>query len=76
MPHQDPVQGHNHCPRPAGHTFPDTGQDDIGKTTGKGSCILHSLQFLPELDKVATLQHTSHEQALSEVFITFRATTE
>lgn len=74
-PHQGPVQRHNHCSSPAGHNFPDTGQGDIGKTTGKGSTyLLYSLQFLLELDKVATLQHT--EYALSEVFTTFRAATE
>ncbi|KAK4824211.1 hypothetical protein QYF61_012125 [Mycteria americana] len=29
-PHQCPVQGHDHCPSPAGHTIPDTSQDAIG----------------------------------------------
>ncbi|KAK4822898.1 hypothetical protein QYF61_021117 [Mycteria americana] len=29
-PHQCRVQGHNHCPTPAGHTIFDTSQDAIG----------------------------------------------
>ncbi|KAK4811398.1 hypothetical protein QYF61_003397 [Mycteria americana] len=29
-PHQCRVQGHGHCPSPAGHTIPDTSQDAIG----------------------------------------------
>ncbi|KAK4808458.1 hypothetical protein QYF61_005523 [Mycteria americana] len=29
-PHQCRVQGHDHCPSPAGHAIPDTSQDAIG----------------------------------------------
>jgi len=30
QPHQSRVQGDHHCPRPAGHTIPDTSQDAFG----------------------------------------------
>ncbi|KAK4819907.1 hypothetical protein QYF61_014642 [Mycteria americana] len=40
-PHQCRVQGHNHCPSPAGHTIPDTSQDAIGLLGHLGTLLAH-----------------------------------
>ncbi|KAK4825074.1 hypothetical protein QYF61_023078 [Mycteria americana] len=40
-PHQCPVQGHDHCPSPAGHTIPDTSQDAIGLLGHLGTLLAH-----------------------------------
>ncbi|KAK4814505.1 hypothetical protein QYF61_021568 [Mycteria americana] len=40
-PHQCRVQGHDHCPSPAGHTIPDTSQDAIGLLGHLGTLLAH-----------------------------------
>ncbi|KAK4815166.1 hypothetical protein QYF61_017662, partial [Mycteria americana] len=40
-PHQCPVQGHDHCPSPAGHTISDTSQDAIGFLGHLGTLLAH-----------------------------------
>ncbi|KAK4821927.1 hypothetical protein QYF61_004930 [Mycteria americana] len=40
-PHQCRVQGHDHCPSPAGHTIPDTSQDAIGFLGHLGTLLAH-----------------------------------
>ncbi|KAK4806220.1 hypothetical protein QYF61_001143 [Mycteria americana] len=40
-PHQCRVQGHDHCPSPAGHTIPDTSQDAIGFLGRLGTLLAH-----------------------------------
>ncbi|KAK4824928.1 hypothetical protein QYF61_021548 [Mycteria americana] len=40
-PHQCRVQGHNHCPSPAGHAIPDTSQDAIGLLGHLGTLLAH-----------------------------------
>ncbi|KAK4809893.1 hypothetical protein QYF61_023380, partial [Mycteria americana] len=40
-PHQCRVQGHGHCPRPAGHTIADTSQDAIGFLGHLGTLLAH-----------------------------------
>ncbi|KAK4817223.1 LOW QUALITY PROTEIN: hypothetical protein QYF61_004134 [Mycteria americana] len=40
-PHQCRVQGHNHCPSPAGHAIPDTSQDAIGFLGHLGTLLAH-----------------------------------
>ncbi|KAK4812626.1 hypothetical protein QYF61_011497 [Mycteria americana] len=40
-PHQCPVQGHDHCPSPAGHTVFDTSQDAIGFLGHLGTRLAH-----------------------------------
>ncbi|KAK4815153.1 hypothetical protein QYF61_017594 [Mycteria americana] len=40
-PHQCRVQGHDHCPSPAGHTIPDTSQDAIGFLGCLGTLLAH-----------------------------------
>ncbi|KAK4810060.1 hypothetical protein QYF61_007224 [Mycteria americana] len=40
-PHQCRVQGHNHCPSPAGHTVSDTSQDAIGFLGHLGTQLAH-----------------------------------
>ncbi|KAK4815167.1 hypothetical protein QYF61_017663 [Mycteria americana] len=40
-PHQCPVQGHDHCPSPAGHTIADTSQDAIGFLGHLGTLLAH-----------------------------------
>ncbi|KAK4819760.1 hypothetical protein QYF61_010895 [Mycteria americana] len=40
-PHQCPVQGHDHCPRPAGHAISDTNQDAIGLLGHLGTLLAH-----------------------------------
>ncbi|KAK4815148.1 hypothetical protein QYF61_017589 [Mycteria americana] len=40
-PHQYRVQGHDHCPAPAGHTIPDTSQDAIGFLGHLGTLLAH-----------------------------------
>ncbi|KAK4813638.1 hypothetical protein QYF61_014398 [Mycteria americana] len=41
-PHQGRVQGHDHCPSPAGHTISDTSQDAIGFLGHLGTLLAHS----------------------------------
>ncbi|KAK4819900.1 hypothetical protein QYF61_014635 [Mycteria americana] len=48
-PHQCRVQGHNHCPTPAGHAIPDTSQDAVG--------FLGHLGTLPAHIQLAVDQH-------------------
>ncbi|KAK4815206.1 hypothetical protein QYF61_021825 [Mycteria americana] len=40
-PHQCRVQGHDHCPSPAGHTIFDTSQDAIGFLGRLGTLLAH-----------------------------------
>ncbi|KAK4816317.1 hypothetical protein QYF61_015001 [Mycteria americana] len=40
-PHQCKVQGHNHCPSPAGHAIFDTSQDAIGFLGHLGTLLAH-----------------------------------
>ncbi|KAK4817239.1 hypothetical protein QYF61_005261 [Mycteria americana] len=40
-PHLCPVQGHDHCPSPAGHAIPDTSQDAIGFLGRLGTLLAH-----------------------------------
>ncbi|KAK4818988.1 hypothetical protein QYF61_022819 [Mycteria americana] len=40
-PHQCQVQGHDHCPSPAGHTIFDTSQDAIGFLGHLGTLLAH-----------------------------------
>ncbi|KAK4811561.1 hypothetical protein QYF61_016020, partial [Mycteria americana] len=40
-PHQCRVQGHDHCPSPAGHTIPGTSQDAIGFLGHLGTLLAH-----------------------------------
>ncbi|KAK4831969.1 hypothetical protein QYF61_020352 [Mycteria americana] len=40
-PHQCRVQGHDHCPSPAGHTISDTSQDAIGFLGHLGTLLAH-----------------------------------
>ncbi|KAK4821035.1 hypothetical protein QYF61_012215 [Mycteria americana] len=40
-PHQCRVQGHDHCPSPAGHTIFDTSQDAIGLLGHLGTLLAH-----------------------------------
>ncbi|KAK4817189.1 LOW QUALITY PROTEIN: hypothetical protein QYF61_003582, partial [Mycteria americana] len=40
-PHQCRVQGHDHCPSPAGHAIPDTSQDAIGFLDHLGTLLAH-----------------------------------
>ncbi|KAK4829196.1 hypothetical protein QYF61_002461 [Mycteria americana] len=40
-PHQCRVQGHDHCPAPAGHTIADTSQDAIGFLGHLGTLLAH-----------------------------------
>ncbi|KAK4810299.1 hypothetical protein QYF61_017346 [Mycteria americana] len=40
-PHQCPVQGHDHCPSPAGHAISDTSQDAIGLLGHLGTLLAH-----------------------------------
>ncbi|KAK4814695.1 LOW QUALITY PROTEIN: hypothetical protein QYF61_025521 [Mycteria americana] len=40
-PHQCRVQGHDHCPSPAGHAIPDTSQDAIGLLGHLGTLLAH-----------------------------------
>ncbi|KAK4820021.1 hypothetical protein QYF61_017694 [Mycteria americana] len=40
-PHQCRVQGHNHCPTPAGHAIFDTSQDAIGFLGHLGTLLAH-----------------------------------
>ncbi|KAK4825597.1 hypothetical protein QYF61_000686 [Mycteria americana] len=40
-PHQCRVQGHNHFPRPAGHTISDTSQDAFGFLGHLGTLMAH-----------------------------------
>ncbi|KAK4817206.1 hypothetical protein QYF61_003599 [Mycteria americana] len=40
-PHQCRVQGHDHCPTPAGHAIPDTSQDAIGFLGHLGTLLAH-----------------------------------
>ncbi|KAK4807471.1 hypothetical protein QYF61_008239 [Mycteria americana] len=40
-PHQCPVQGHSHCPAPAGHTTSDTSQDATGLLGHLGPLLAH-----------------------------------
>ncbi|KAK4806346.1 hypothetical protein QYF61_017215 [Mycteria americana] len=40
-PHQCRVQGHGHCPTPAGHTVPDTSQDAVGFLGHLGILLAH-----------------------------------
>ncbi|KAK4819909.1 hypothetical protein QYF61_014644 [Mycteria americana] len=40
-PHQCPVQGHDHCPAPAGHAIPDTSQDAVGFLGHLGTLLAH-----------------------------------
>ncbi|KAK4821936.1 hypothetical protein QYF61_004940 [Mycteria americana] len=40
-PHQCPVQGHDHCPSPAGHAIPDTSQDAVGLLGHLGTLLAH-----------------------------------
>ncbi|KAK4820995.1 hypothetical protein QYF61_009461 [Mycteria americana] len=40
-PHQCRVQGHNHCPSPAGHAIFDTSQDAIGFLGHLGTLLAH-----------------------------------
>ncbi|KAK4821862.1 hypothetical protein QYF61_004339 [Mycteria americana] len=40
-PHQCPVQGHDHCPSPAGHAIADTSQDAIGFLGHLGTLLAH-----------------------------------
>ncbi|KAK4807436.1 hypothetical protein QYF61_001987, partial [Mycteria americana] len=40
-PHQCPVQGHGHCPAPAGHTTSDTSQDATGLLGHLGPLLAH-----------------------------------
>ncbi|KAK4818181.1 hypothetical protein QYF61_007819 [Mycteria americana] len=40
-PHQCRVQGHDHCPSPAGHTVSDTSQDAIGFLGPLGTLLAH-----------------------------------
>ncbi|KAK4818569.1 hypothetical protein QYF61_014705 [Mycteria americana] len=40
-PHQCRVQGHDHCPSPAGHAIPDTSQDAIGFLGHLGTLLAH-----------------------------------
>ncbi|KAK4826361.1 LOW QUALITY PROTEIN: hypothetical protein QYF61_007955, partial [Mycteria americana] len=40
-PHQCRVQGHDHCPTPAGHTISDTSQDAIGLLGHLGTLLVH-----------------------------------
>ncbi|KAK4818693.1 hypothetical protein QYF61_017914 [Mycteria americana] len=40
-PHQCRVQGHDHCPSPAGHTIADTSQDAIGFLGHLGTLLAH-----------------------------------
>ncbi|KAK4814940.1 hypothetical protein QYF61_006884 [Mycteria americana] len=40
-PHQCPVQGHDHCPSPAGHTISGTSQDAIGFLGHLGTLLAH-----------------------------------
>ncbi|KAK4822641.1 hypothetical protein QYF61_018593, partial [Mycteria americana] len=40
-PHQCQVQGHDHCPSPAGHAIPDTSQDAIGLLGHLGTLLAH-----------------------------------
>ncbi|KAK4810276.1 hypothetical protein QYF61_015306 [Mycteria americana] len=42
QPHQCRVQGHNHCPTPAGHTVSDTSQDAIGFLGHLGTLLAHA----------------------------------
>ena len=41
QPHQCQVQGHDHCPTPAGHTVLDTSQDAIGLLDHLGTLLAH-----------------------------------
>ncbi|KAK4815221.1 hypothetical protein QYF61_022868 [Mycteria americana] len=40
-PHQCQVQGHDHCPSPAGHAIPDTSQDAVGCLGHLGTLLAH-----------------------------------
>ncbi|KAK4819271.1 hypothetical protein QYF61_000482 [Mycteria americana] len=40
-PHQCRVQGHDHCPSPAGHAISDTSQDAIGLLGHLGTLLAH-----------------------------------
>ncbi|KAK4811944.1 hypothetical protein QYF61_021175 [Mycteria americana] len=40
-PHQCRVQGHDHCPAPAGHAVSDTSQDAIGPRGHLGTLLAH-----------------------------------
>ncbi|KAK4813631.1 hypothetical protein QYF61_014391 [Mycteria americana] len=40
-PHQGRVQGHDHCPSPAGHAISDTSQDAIGFLGHLGTLLAH-----------------------------------
>ncbi|KAK4809371.1 hypothetical protein QYF61_001889 [Mycteria americana] len=40
-PHQCRVQGHDHCPSPAGHAIPDTSQDAVGFLGHLGTPLAH-----------------------------------
>ncbi|KAK4831480.1 hypothetical protein QYF61_017981 [Mycteria americana] len=41
QPHQCQVQGHDHCPSPAGHTIPDTSQDAVGLLGHLSTLLAH-----------------------------------
>ncbi|KAK4821042.1 hypothetical protein QYF61_012222 [Mycteria americana] len=41
QPHQCRVQGHDHCPSPAGHAISDTSQDAIGFLGHLGTLLAH-----------------------------------
>ncbi|KAK4821920.1 hypothetical protein QYF61_004923 [Mycteria americana] len=40
-PHQCQVQGHDHCPTPAGHAISDTSQDAVGFLGHLGTLLAH-----------------------------------
>ncbi|KAK4809855.1 LOW QUALITY PROTEIN: hypothetical protein QYF61_021315 [Mycteria americana] len=46
-PHQCPVQGHGHCPAPAGHASADTSQDAIGFLGHLGTLLAHIQPLFP-----------------------------
>ncbi|KAK4813420.1 hypothetical protein QYF61_004989 [Mycteria americana] len=51
-PHQGRVQGHDHCPSPAGHAIFDTSQDAIGFLGHLGTLLAHI--------QAAVNQHSQH----------------
>ncbi|KAK4824802.1 LOW QUALITY PROTEIN: hypothetical protein QYF61_019470 [Mycteria americana] len=54
-PHQCRVQGHDHCPSPAGHAIPDTSQDTIGFLGHLGTLLAHIQGAIGFLGRLGTL---------------------
>ncbi|KAK4810062.1 hypothetical protein QYF61_007226 [Mycteria americana] len=55
-PHQCRVQGHNHCPSPAGHAIPDTSQDAIGFFGHLGTLLAHAQPAVNQHSQVLLCQ--------------------